>query len=92
MTARSYERLNSGLRLLKYFVGELDQYFPVFTAADHQTLDIDGHHGDGIVRDLSESGNYCYVSIHRWNDGKFFPAEGAHGSASPQADGTGLAV
>ena len=39
-------------------------------------LDWDVHHGDGTQKIFYEDDSVLYISLHRWDNGKFFPGTG----------------
>ena len=63
-------------------------YFNSVAVAARRLLDITGvarvavvdwdvHHGNGTQQIFYEDANVLYISLHRWDDGAFFPGTGA---------------
>lgn len=52
-------------------------------------LDWDVHHGNGIQRAFYDDPNVLYVSIHRHDNGRFYPS-GDYGAADKCGDGLGI--
>ncbi|CAO3618068.1 unnamed protein product [Mucor hiemalis] len=54
-------------------------------------IDWDIHHGNGTQKIFYDNPNVLYISVHRWEHGKFYPFSGAPDECG-QSEGLGLNV
>lgn len=55
-------------------------------------VDFDVHHGDGTQKLFEGIDDVLFCSVHRWQNGKFYPHKGGELGSNGVGDGTGFSV